>query len=68
MKEIKVICPKCGNCMTYKNYWSWIWYTPIHWFNFLKWKDYRRTKCVNCGEVSYIGRECSKKRKESINA
>ncbi len=58
MKEIKVICPKCGNCITYKNYWSWVWYTPIHWFN------YRRTKCTKCGEISYI----SKKRKDNINA
>lgn len=57
MKEVKVICPKCGNCMTYKNYWSWIWHTPIHWFNFFKWKDYRRTKCTKCGEISYTGRE-----------
>ena len=48
---IKVICPKCGNCMTYKNYWSWIWHTPFHWFG------KRRTRCTNCGEYSYVGRE-----------
>ena len=51
---LKVICPKCGNCMTYKNYWSWVWHTPFHWFG------KRKTKCTNCGEVSYIGREKGK--------
>lgn len=51
MKEVKVICPKCGNKMTYKNYWSWILHTPFHWFG------KRRTKCTNCGETSYMRRE-----------
>ena len=51
MKEVKVICPKCGNCMTYKNYWSWIWHTPFHWFG------KRKAKCAKCGEASYMGRE-----------
>ena len=51
MKVVKVNCPKCGNRMTYKNWFSWVWHTPFHWFG------KRRTKCTNCGEVSYIGIE-----------
>lgn len=50
MKEIKVICPKCGNYITYKNWFSWIWYTPFHWF------DKRLTRCPRCGERSYMKR------------
>lgn len=50
-KEVKVICPKCGNEMTYKNYWSWIWHTPFHWFG------KRKAKCTKCGEVLYMGRK-----------
>lgn len=51
MKQVRVVCPKCGATMWYKNWFSWIWHTPIHWFN------KRRTKCISCGETSYIGRE-----------
>ena len=51
MKEVKVICPKCGNQMIYKNWFSWILHTPFHWFG------KRRTKCTNCGKSSYMGRE-----------
>lgn len=51
MKEVKVVCPRCLYIMTYKNYWHWVWHTPFHWFG------KRRTKCDNCGKVSYIGRE-----------
>ena len=51
MKEVKVICPKCGNIMTYKNWFSWIWHTPFHWFG------KRRAKCTNCGKHSYMGRK-----------
>lgn len=50
MKEVKVLCPKCGNCMTYKNWFSWIWHTPFHWFG------KRKTKCNKCGESSCIRR------------
>jgi ribosomal protein S27AE len=50
MKEIKVICPKCGNYITYKNWFSWIWHTPFHWF------DKRLTRCPRCGERSYMKR------------
>lgn len=49
-KEVKVICLKCGNYITYKNWFSWVWRTPFHWFG------KRRTKCTNCGEYSYMGR------------
>lgn len=51
MKEVKVICPKCGNTMTYKNWFSWIFHTPFHWFS------KRWVKCGKCGERSYMGRE-----------
>lgn len=51
VKEVKVICPKCGHVMTYKNWFSWVWHTPFHWF------DKRKVKCANCGESSYIKRE-----------
>ena len=51
MKEVKVICPKCGHCMIYKNWFSWIWHTPFHWFR------KRKVQCTNCGEVSYIKKE-----------
>lgn len=54
MKEVKVICPKCGHCMTYKNYWIWILHTPFHWFG------KRRVVCTNCGICSYMARECNK--------
>ena len=51
MKEVKVICPKCGNEMTYKNYWSWVWHNQFHYFG------KRRTKCTSCGEISWVRRE-----------
>lgn len=51
MKEVKVICPKCGNCMIYKNWFDWILHTPFHWFG------RRRIKCSLCGEYSYTARE-----------
>ena len=54
-KTVKVICPKCGTRMIYKNYWSWVWHTPFHWFG------KRRTKCSNCGEYSYMRRERNKR-------
>lgn len=51
MKEVKVICPKCGNQITYKNWFGWVLHTPFHWFG------KRRTKCANCGAASYVGKE-----------
>lgn len=50
-KQVKIICPKCGNIMTYKNWFSWILHTPFHWFG------KRRAKCNVCGQVSYTRRE-----------
>ena len=32
MKEVKVICPKCNNIMTYNNWFDWVLHTPFHWF------------------------------------
>lgn len=57
MKEVKVICPKCGVLITYKNWFSWILHTPFHWFDFSGLRDYRRTKCPKCGKISYMKRE-----------
>lgn len=54
MKEIKVVCPKCGNVITYKSWFSWIAHTPFHWFG------KRRTNCPWCWESSYMRRERSK--------
>ena len=51
MKEVKVICPKCGVRMTYKNWFIWILHTPFHWFG------KRLTKCSGCGEYSYMRRD-----------
>ena len=48
MKEVKVICPKCNNIMTYKNWFSWILHTPFHWF------CKRKVKCTKCGKVCYM--------------
>lgn len=50
MKRVVVICPECGSHITYKNYWSWVWYTPFHWFG------KRRIKCFICGKVSWVRR------------
>ena len=50
-KTVKVICPKCHNIMTYKNWFSWILHTPFHWFG------KRWTQCRNCGKYSYMRRD-----------
>jgi hypothetical protein len=50
MKEVNLICPKCGYWMTYKNYFDWILHTPFHWF------CKRLTKCDHCGRKSYMRR------------
>ena len=50
MKEVKIICPKCNNIMTYKSWLSWILRTPFHWFG------KRMVKCTRCGNRSYMGR------------
>lgn len=54
MKEVKVICPKCNNIMTYKNWFSWVLHTPFHWFG------KRRAKCTYCGEYHYMERLLNK--------
>ena len=54
MKEVILICPNCGHLIIYKNWFSWIWHTPFHWF--VK----RRIKCDICGEHSYVERERKK--------
>lgn len=51
MKEVKVICPKCGILITYKNWFDWVLHTPFHLF------CKRRAKCPSCGEYSYMKRE-----------
>ena len=60
MKDVKVICPNCGETIHFKNYWHWIWNTPFHWLWFDKEtkiiRDYRKTKCPHCGERSFMKR------------
>ena len=51
MKEVKVICPKCGARMIYKNYWHWVLHSTFHWFG------KRWTQCSNCYEYSYMRRD-----------
>ena len=48
MKEVKVICPKCGNQTIYKNWFNWILHTPFHWFG------KRRHTCPHCGKKSWV--------------
>ena len=50
MKAVNVICPKCNGVMTFKNWFSWIWNTPFHWFG------KRRTVCAYCGVTNWIKR------------
>lgn len=50
MKEVKVICPKCGNQIIYKNWFSWILHTPVHWFG------KRRHACPQCHVKFYAKR------------
>lgn len=51
MRKLK--CARCGHEWT----WSWIrWVmsSPFHHFSFRKGKDFRKTKCPNCGVKSWI--------------
>lgn len=50
MKEVKLICPICGNKLIYKNYFYWVLSAPFHWFG------KRLTKCPWCGKRSYMKR------------
>ena len=48
--KVKLICPKCGKEIFYKNLFEWILHTPFH-----SWSK-RYTKCPHCGERSLMGR------------
>ena len=61
MKQVIVVCPKCGTVLQFKSYWDWVWKTQFHW---LWWdketkriRDYRLTKCPNCGYKGYVKRK-----------
>lgn len=58
--KVKLHCPECGYEWEY-GYWEWIWKAQMHCFNFLIWKDKRKTKCPNCGKKSWIYSERVKK-------
>jgi predicted RNA-binding Zn-ribbon protein involved in translation (DUF1610 family) len=51
MKEVRIFCPGCGSVIKFKNWFHWIWQTPIHWFS------KRRVECPFCGEVNWLKRE-----------
>ncbi len=53
MSKRKLQCPECGYEWVY-GYWQWTFKAQFHVFNFLKWKDKRRTKCPKCGKKSWI--------------
>lgn len=48
MKEIKLVCPKCGKEFYYDNFVMWVLCCPFHWFG------KRLTKCPRCKEKSYM--------------
>ena len=50
MKEVKVICSKCGATTHFKNWFYWIWLCPFHWFG------KRLVKCGLCKKKSYMKR------------
>lgn len=50
MKQVRVICPNCWATMWFKNWFVWVWHSPIHWFG------KRLTKCNACGQRSYMKR------------
>ena len=52
----KFICPVCKHEF-HLNFWVWLFTTPFHWFNFSDLRDYRKTKCPNCGQRHYMKRE-----------
>lgn len=51
MKQVKTKCLVCGNAMTFKNYFSWVWNNLFHWFG------KRLVKCTSCGARGYLKRE-----------
>jgi hypothetical protein len=50
MKRIALMCPKCNNIFTYKNWFVWVLHSPFHWFG------KRHTKCPHCKQKSWMGR------------
>ena len=50
MKQVIIICPKCGQTIHFKNWFHWVWYSPFHWFG------KRLTKCEYCGKKSWMKR------------
>ena len=50
MKEVKVICPKCGQTIHFKNWFHWVWHCPFHWFG------KRRVKCPHCNGKSWAAK------------
>lgn len=53
---MKLYCSKCDTTFE-MSYFKWLFTTLFHWFNFKEWKDYRKTKCPNCGQKSYMKME-----------
>ncbi len=53
VNRVNLQCTECNYEWEY-GYWEWIWKAPVHWFKFLEWKDYRKTKCPNCEEIIWI--------------
>ena len=51
MKQVIVVCPKCGTVLQFKNYWDWVWSCPFHYFG------KRKIKCFNCGYKGYVKKE-----------
>jgi predicted RNA-binding Zn-ribbon protein involved in translation (DUF1610 family) len=47
-------CPECGEIYTIDSYWKWLFTTYVHCFDFVRRKDYRRTKCPHCGKKSFV--------------
>ena len=52
----KLQCPKCGHKWEW-SFWEWIMKAPIQHFNFIAWKDRRKTTCPQCGKESWITAE-----------
>ena len=52
----KFTCPNCGKTFE-QNFWAWTMSTPFHVFDFVNFRDKRKTKCPECGKRSYMKRE-----------
>ena len=53
---IKLTCPNCNKTFE-MTFWNWIMTTPFHWFDFITFRDSRKTKCPHCGKKTYMKRE-----------